>query len=167
MLPFTELQVALAQSNVPKFGKKLWPEDEWNEFHDAFGNVAGDINTYTDGDQIPRATLYPVENGTTNTEVYKELEVELEEPIKSEYRLREGFNEFEGIVIEHPEYEMGKTIEMNREQLKYRSIRLIYHATNELFNFNDCTKIFVFERPDEFAPIILAVCSADFDVEES
>ena len=40
-----------------------WPEDEWGSLMDNY-----DINVYIDGDEVNRATVFPVIDGETNLE---------------------------------------------------------------------------------------------------
>lgn len=41
-----------------------WPEDEWASLTDDY-----DINIYIDGDEVNRATVFPVIDGETNLEL--------------------------------------------------------------------------------------------------
>ena len=45
-----------------------WPEDEWASLTDDY-----DINVYIDGDEVNRATVFPVIDGETNLELPIEI----------------------------------------------------------------------------------------------
>ena len=45
-----------------------WPEDEWASLTDDY-----DINIYIDGDEVNRATVFPVIDGETNLELSIEI----------------------------------------------------------------------------------------------